>query len=216
MSSYIEITQNSTFPASSNVGKAVIGINTGSRVTVTNSSGVTSLVPESMPAYTASYNVYTAKLTTLGGIVETIVISSGPTTAGVIYQISDASDGDFSNIGAPDNNFHTFFVSTGGTPTSYGSAVLLQNPYLPTAIVQENTLNFLPLWEYVSTGEFSFTFQGFFDPAKVVASISSNSTANTLSYFVIGEEYDVDFFVRDIDNNPGILTQTSIEIRQYL
>jgi hypothetical protein len=215
--SYIQISKESTFPSASSAGKAVIGINTGSKVTITNSSGVTSLVPESLPpGYTASYNVYTAKLTTLGGLILPIEISSGPTTADVIYQIIDASDGDFSNIGAPDNNTGTNFVSTGGTPISYGSATLVQNPYLPTAIVQENTLGFRPLWEYIGSGEFGFTFSGSFDPTKVVASISPNSTNNLFSYFVVGEDYDVNFFVRNVDNNPETLTQTPIEIRQYL
>ena len=73
--SYIQITQESTFPSASNAGKAVIGINTSDQITITNNNGITSLLTGSMPPYTASYKVYTAKLTTLGGLILPIEIS---------------------------------------------------------------------------------------------------------------------------------------------
>ena len=214
MSSYIEITQNTTFPSASNANKLVIGVNDNDKVILTDHNGITSVVTGSIN-YTPSYKMYTAKLTTeYPGSYSSI--SLGPTTAGVIYEIRDTSDGDFSNIGAPNNNDGTFFVSTGGTPTSYGSATLQYNTEVPSAIVQENTLGFLPLWELISNSKFGFYFSGSFDPTKVIASISPNSTDNILSYFVVPGSHDVTFFVRTGENNPGILTQTSIEIRQYL
>ena len=214
--SYIQITQDNIFPASSNVGKAVVGVNTSSQIAITNNNGTTVPLTGSLPPYTASYNVYTAKLTTEypGTFVNT---SSGPTTEGVIYRIIDASDGDFSNIGSPDNNVDTLFVSTGGTPTSYGSAILVQNTGVPAAIVQENTLGFLPLWEQIDAGVFGFTFPFAVDLTKVVTTISSNSTNNIKSFLATDAlGYNVVLVVNDVNDSTGTLNQTSIEIRQYL
>lgn len=214
--SYIQITQDNIFPASSNVGKAVVGVNTSSQIAITNNNGTTVPLTGSLPPYTASYNVYTAKLTNeYPGSASTITVI--PTILGVIYLIHGASDGDFSNVGAPNNNDGTFFVSTGGTPTSYGSATLVRYTQLPAAIVQENTLGFLPLWEQVEEGVFGFTFPFAVDLTKVVTTISSNSTNNIKSFLATDAlGYNVVLVVNDVNDSTGTLNQTSIEIRQYL
>ena len=91
------------------------------------------------------YKVYTALLTQSGGdsILE---ITTGDLTIGVTYEIYEAAGGaegfDFTNVGAPNNNFETFFVATGVTPNSWGNANvgLRYNEGAPVVTVLENTI----------------------------------------------------------------------------
>jgi len=51
--------------------------------------------------------------------------NSGNVDGGAVYQITGASDGDFANVGAPNNNTGTYFRATNNLiPTSYGTASL--------------------------------------------------------------------------------------------
>ena len=60
--SYIQITQENTFPSASYAGKVVVGVNASNQVVVTDSSGISTPITGSIPPYTASYKVYSAKL----------------------------------------------------------------------------------------------------------------------------------------------------------
>ena len=60
------------------------------------------------------YKVYTALLTQSGGSILDQLDETTPTqnvTKGVTYTIANASDGDFLNVGAPNNNSGTSFVA---------------------------------------------------------------------------------------------------------
>ena len=87
------------------------------------------------------YKVYTALLTQSGGD-DVQVINSGDLTIGVTYKINVASnDGDFTNVGAPNNDGGTYFVATGTTPNSWGTiGELKYNTGAPVVTVLENTI----------------------------------------------------------------------------
>ena len=92
----------------------------------------------------SAYKVYTALLTQSGG-QSFQNIGSGLLTVGVTYQIDDNfGNGDFTNVGAPNNNSGTWFVATGTTPNSWGVApasnVLIYDEGAPTVTVLENTI----------------------------------------------------------------------------
>ncbi len=101
-------------------------------------SGKTFNLPYS--AFSPTYKVYTALLTQSGGD-DLQSQQSGLLTVGVTYYIDDnASNPDFTNVGAPNNNVGTYFVATGTTPNSWGEATLNYNTGAPVVTVLENTI----------------------------------------------------------------------------
>ncbi len=98
------------------------------------------------PAPVAPYKVFTALVTQSGGN-EPQSIDTGSLTIGVTYYIAIDSPGmDFTNVGAPNNELGTYFVATGTTPASWGSAedtgnaTISYNIGAPTVTVLENTI----------------------------------------------------------------------------
>ena len=86
------------------------------------------------------YKVYTALLTQSGGD-NFAELTSGSLTVGVTYWITSGSDGDFTNVGAPNNNTDTHFVATGDVPSSWGtSGSLRYNTGAPVVTFLENTI----------------------------------------------------------------------------
>jgi hypothetical protein len=100
------------------------------------------------------YKVFTALLTQSGGTDE-LTLSSGAVTKGVTYRIDGASDGDFSNVGAPTNEGSTYFIAINNEiPNSYGSAQLIYNSGAPVVTVLENTIG--NIWfTYVAVGVYN-------------------------------------------------------------
>ncbi len=110
------------------------------------------------------YKVYTALLTQSGGDTPD-GLNSGPVTKGVTYEIA-GSDGDFSNVGAPNNNDGTFFIATNNeTPNSYGSGSLKYNTGAPVVTVLENTIG--NIWfVYDGVGQYRLSSEGLFTEGK--------------------------------------------------
>ena len=164
-----------------------------------------------------SYRVYTALLTQSGGDNEQ-GISSGALTIGVTYCIVDPSGGDWTNVGAPNNNEGTCFVATGTTPNIWDGA-LSYNTGAPVVTVLENTIG--NIWfSYANPGIYSVN--------------CSNVTFNQNTYMIIGNptwdagigfiQSGFDGSVGLIATNPdfltgpsdcGLLINTPIEIRVY-
>jgi hypothetical protein len=117
------------------------------------------------------YKVFTA-LVTQTGDSNLDGLSSGPVTKGVTYNIA-GSDGDFSNVGAPNNNDGTFFIATNNeTPNSYGSGSLKFNTGAPVVTVLENTIG--NIWfVYAGTGSYEIFSNGLFTYYKTASFISS-------------------------------------------
>jgi hypothetical protein len=112
---------------------------------------------------TVKYKTFTALLTQ-SGVDDTLNFGSDnplPFVIGTTYEIAQNDDnGDFTNIGAPNNSVGTYFVATGTTPSSWGTtpsagAVNVNyNAGAPVVKVLENTIG--DLWfEYEDVGIYS-------------------------------------------------------------
>lgn len=168
-----------------------------------------------------TYKVYTALLTQSGGDDPQEFVGSGTLTVGVTYLISDnASNPDFTNVGAPNNNVGTYFVATGITPNSWGEATLSYNTGAPVVTVLENTIG--NIWfTYSSTGTYYCNSNELFINNKVW-SIPYNFTENSGD---IGQsvrtQYQDSSNICILTNDKGLssademLQNTPIEIRVY-
>ena len=176
------------------------------------------------------YQVFTALLTQSGGdtIVNICSDAIQPLSIGVTYFIDDNSNGgDFTNVGAPNNNQGTFFIATGTTPNSWGVSpeqglVCLQyNQGAPVATVLENTIG--NIWfTCADIGYYIIYSNGLFTQGKTfltVGSLSESSSDDPFgeALFNYGDSdtlavYTFDKFNTLIDNQ---LIITPIEIRVY-
>jgi|LakMenEpi03Aug12_release.lakeMendotaPanAssembly.Ray.scaffolds.fasta_scaffold103928_4 hypothetical protein len=173
-------------------------------------------------AATPKYKVYTALLTQ-NGADDFLELSSGPVTKGVTYVIAIDSDGDFTNVGAPNNNENTFFVAINNeTPTSYGSCVLNYNPGTPVANVLDNTIG--NIWfTYLAVGVYSINSNGLFTSDQTTALTTFNdccdyslidkpfiamNTFNTVDSVLISSAIDGVY-------TDNVIKHMTIEIRVY-
>jgi hypothetical protein len=112
------------------------------------------LMPVSGGGCCPQYTSYVALLSQQGGssLKNTL---NGDLAIGTTYQIIDNGvTGDWTNVGAPNNDIGTYFVATGLTPANWGNsdAVLESNSGSPTVEVLENNLGFNPYFAYVTNG----------------------------------------------------------------
>jgi hypothetical protein len=183
-------------------------------------SSIKALFDETPPV---SYKVYTALLTQIGAD-EPLGLNTGDLTVGVTYQIVYESEGmDFTNVGAPNNNLNTYFVATGTTPNSWGSAegseyeVLTYNAAAPTVTVLENTIGNI-YWTYDSAGVYSANFVGAFPELKTFILTPSNGYDSAVLQGGGGEPYNIYRVSNDkcaVLTTDGSLNNTPIEIRVY-
>lgn len=118
------------------------------------------------------YKVYTALLTQIGGdnIVNISSLDPPLLSIGTTYTITiNDGTGDFTNIGAPNNNPGTSFVATGTTPTNWGTpddVGLSYNTGAPIVTVLENTIGNI-WWTYLTAGFYIANSDGLFTAGKV-------------------------------------------------
>jgi hypothetical protein len=114
-------------------------------------------------SFTRPYKVYTALLTQSGGD-DIQGQYSGTLIIGRTYEILDVGDpaGDWTNVGAPNNELGTKFVATGTTPNSWGDGGgLSYNSGAPVVTVLENTIG--NIWfTYVGDGFYELKSNGLF------------------------------------------------------
>jgi hypothetical protein len=165
------------------------------------------------------YKVYSALLTQ-SGEDNNLQIYSGDLIIGVTYVISDDSGNpDWTNVGAPNNNYGTQFIATATIPNSWGdeTASLIYNTAAPVATVLENTIGNI-WWEYSNVGNyFCFSDQLFTENktfvlvtlggGEVVVLVSS---AVSNEQIVLSSRNPTNIAPVDIDGN------LQIEIRVYL
>lgn len=186
-------------------------------------------VSDSVRGSILPYKVFTALLTQSGGS-STSFISSGSLEIGKTYLIDNAV-GDFTNVGAPDNNFGTHFIATGTTPASWIDGNLSYNSGAPVATVLENTIG--NVWfEYVNVGEYQLKSTLLFTAKTFIP--NGTSGGRTIFNPTIIEDGSgladgIGYFILKGDNNtiwvktlagPEIfeddwLSGTPIEIRVY-
>jgi len=173
------------------------------------------------------YKVYTALLTQSGGD-DTSNISEGAVTKGVTYVIDGGSDGDFSNVGAPNNDDSTWFVAINNeVPNSYGSTRLKYNTGAPVVTVLENTIG--NIWfTYNSIGVYVVNSVGLNDVGLFI----TNKTTKILGAESATNFYDRTSFIDEINstasqilicckaivgdsNIDDLLVRKTLEIRVY-
>ena len=178
------------------------------------------------------YKVYTALLTQSGGDVPTNFGGDSPLpfVIGATYEIAQNDDnGDFTNIGAPNNNVGTFFVATGTTPASWGTNPSLgfvnvnYNAGAPVVKVLENTIGNV-YWTYDSLGTYYANLLNAFIENKTLVKITQlpiflGADEGGLSTLVNSYRFDSDKIRIYCSNNSGTiddaLFNTPIEIRVY-
>ncbi len=167
------------------------------------------------------YKVYSALLTQSGGD-DTQTINSGDLIIGVTYKINSGNnDGDFTNVGAPNNNPGTYFVATGTVPNSWGIyGELKYNTGAPVTTVLENTIG--NIWfTYGNTGAYLVNSDGLFIENKSLV-IVGNPTWNGGNGFIQSGFDGTNTCIIATNQNflsgPSdceLLEKTPIEIRVY-
>ena len=179
---------------------------------------------------TRPYEVYTALLTQSGGD-DIQSIDTGTITIGVTYRIANLSPGmDFTNVGAPNNEIDTYFVATGTTPASWGSAentgnsTLEWNTGAPVVTVLENTIG--NVWfTYDNVGFYKVNSNGLFTIGKTFSNIEPSAVDIENYRNAVIDHYGTNFSSSDINiftgdfvsviSSNNYLNNTPIEIRVY-
>jgi len=132
------------------------------------------------------YQVFTALLTQSGGYdaLEYCSDDPQPLIIGVTYQISvNDGTGDFTNVGALNNNVGTYFIATGTTPNSWGTpgdVCLSFNNGAPVVNVLENTIG--NVWfTYTNIGNYEIESNALFTENKTILFASSMNNGNDVN-----------------------------------
>jgi len=164
------------------------------------------------------YKVFTALLTQ-SGESDGLFIGSGDLTIGVTYLIDVSNGGDWTNVGAPNNNVNTSFIATGTTPNSWGDGGnLIYNTGAPVVTVLENTIG--NIWfTYNNVGSYSIISDNLFTNNKTTTFGSQyNGNLGVYIYFTTGGNMtsnEIPIQVGDPSPSDGYLLNTPIEIRVY-
>jgi len=171
-----------------------------------------------------SYKVYTALLTQSGGDGPAGNCSDDPQplVIGVTYQISlNDGTGDFTNVGAPNNNIGTYFVATGTTPNNWGTpgdVCLDYNTGAPVVTVLENTIGNI-YWTYSNVGLYLATLANSFpEDTTAVFNGTQLQISGDWSLMMSFRGNDNEIEVRTIADgslSDSLLSNTPIEIRVY-
>jgi hypothetical protein len=141
----------------------------GEKLTIQEMDGNLTYLDNKVP-----YKVYTALLTQSGGDNPQFASSdTGTLIIGVTYLINDNLGGDFTNVGAPNNNNGTYFVATGTTPNAWGGggSTLIFNTGAPVVTVLENTIG--NIWfTYNDVGSYVINSNGLFTSNKTTLNIN--------------------------------------------
>jgi hypothetical protein len=164
--------------------------------------------------------VYTALLTQSGGDGPLTTLS-GALTVGVTYKLGTIQgNDDFTNVGAPTNEFGISFVATGTTPANWESETELEyNTGAPVVTVLENTIG--NIWfTYDTVGKYYANSNGLFTENKTLALVYENSAdvegaivqilSNRISNNQIAIENGADGNLSD-----NLIINRPIEIRVY-
>jgi hypothetical protein len=164
------------------------------------------------------YKIYTAILNQ-EGVDNEIQIGAGGLAVGTTYRIKQGGPGtigDFTNVGAPNNDEGTIFVATGEIPNSWGTSALVYNVGAPTAIVLENTIG--NIWfSYKDVGQYNINSVGLFTPTEKTTIFTGPSTQANIVIFAsdIGYNSMLIGTAKSGDNSDNQLINTVIEIRVY-
>jgi hypothetical protein len=157
------------------IGNRQIGWSQESNLLWSISSQIQRLISVVSKSLAPKYKVYTALLTQIGGDGIQSYYGGESLTIGTTYKITGIDDGDFTAVGAPNNDINTQFVATGTTPNwgTFGENVLEYNTGAPVATVLENTIG--NIWFiYNSVGNYNVISDNLFIDGKTTFLLSPN------------------------------------------
>jgi hypothetical protein len=171
------------------------------------------------PSYVLPYKVYTALLSQESEkLFKDLVI-------GKTYTISDyQSPDDFSNvanvISGTINQNGCVFVATNTNPLDWNNGTVLTVNELsaPTAVILENTLGYVPQWEYLGIGNYGFSEVGGFpiDKTFVITPATIDTIIGVPQYKIVDTSGFPDFFgIYNPANVDDVYNYTPLEIRIY-
>jgi hypothetical protein len=161
------------------------------------------------------YKVFTALLTQSGGDGQ-ISINGGNLTVGVTYFIDDPAGGDWTNVGAPNNNTGTYFIATGTTPNAWDDGTLFYNTGAPVATVLENTIG--NVWfSYSDQGEYGINTNGLLTISKtsIITGLTNSAIVFTDINYNDGNSIYLTTTNFSYESGNNLLLSTPIEIRVY-
>jgi hypothetical protein len=216
---FAKINKNNMIPS----GTRFIGFSDSVNLTEKRSASVNAETAVYTVDELRGYKVYTALLTQ-SGKSDNGSLFEGDLTVGVTYIIMDDGDGkdcDFTNVGAPNNNFGTYFVATGTDPNSWGVNTYLEyNVGAPVVTVLENTIGNI-WWTQQDRGSYWANSYSLFTRDKTLAfisqSIASGMEKPVGAYTYGFSKISVEIETYDSANaqSDGVLSNTPIEIRVY-
>jgi hypothetical protein len=164
-----------------------------------------------------TYKVFTALLTQSGG-GDIYAITSGNVEKGITYKIL-GDGGNFSNVGASNNNNGTYFVAINNEiPITFGEAELEYNAGAPEVTVLENTIG--NVWfTYDANGQYNINSDGLFTLDKTYSTPYYYNSLGNLPNGIFIENIDINSLqiisMFNLASEDGQLLNTSIEIRVY-
>ena len=214
MPSYIELDKQSTFPASSSIGKSILGIGSNNLLQITDNNGSSTNVAGN------AIKTYVAKLIQ----VDTTALYSGLLKIGEQYKITSYLGDDFSNvanvISGIINENDCIFIATGTTPSYWGSSTEitpLGNPIQYSLLA--NTLGYDTsfCWGKYDSSRYYFNFLNAVDPSKVAAFRTPTIERNTNCLISYANQTDDEgfsnlvpyYFNYGFDNYPNTLSVQS-------
>lgn len=166
------------------------------------------------------YKVFSANLTQVGKNIIEETINSGTLTKGVCYKFTQTDGGDFSNLGAPDNNIGTTFLCTeNAEPNNWGNGAtqLVYRSGLPVCNVFENDFDNI-YFDFDTTGQGQYALKcDEFVNGNMFVSISHSVLSDTgyTTYVSEGDKVWIVTYAQDWSADDDRLSNTSIEIRVY-
>ena len=173
-----------------------------------------------------AYRVFTALLTQSGGDspANANYENQVPLVIGQSYFIDDnlpIVDGgtDFTNVGAANNDYGTWFIATGTTPIwGVNNGFLTYNEGAPVATVLENTIG--NIWfTYTGVGNYGVNSNGLFTLNKTWQSPTNYNLPNDITegynFAIFGNNSGAFFVFQEGNLQDSSLVNTPIEIRVY-
>jgi hypothetical protein len=210
-------------------GGGVTEIIAGDGISVDEGTGVVTITNTVEP-YVAPYKVFTALVKQENAGSPGSIGPGSSLLVGRTYKIDDA-DGDFTNVGAPNNDTGTSFIATGTTPAVWDNGLLSYNEGAPTATVLENTIG--NIWfEYSGEGNYYIISDSQFTLDKTFINGTPLTGYSVLNNFVeaSGSDAGRGYFLLQLDTqfiqlntirgyatfrDDVLLYPTCIEIRVY-
>lgn len=104
------------------------------------------------------------------------------------------------------------WVTSGGYK-KYIAQITQSETEPPTAVILENTLGFVPTWQYSKEGTYGFNFVDYdFNSDKCIFYLGCNFSGDGFIWIEYNQEYEITL---KSSKGDGKIIQTTLEIRYY-